>query len=123
MQGADDGDALRRMLAVLGLLDTGWRPGTAELESARYVEGWMILPPKKDAPFQIIGSSWTLPIRYSLMVAGIFAIDTEAHWARTFDEWVVIGDAADAAPFNADEIRRVGTEWLWNALQRLPASA
>lgn len=119
-----DRTSLRGMLAVFEKLDSGWQPGEAELDCARTVENWTILPSKDRTPFRLIGNSWTLPISHTLIVVSVFALDRSAHWARTLDEWVVIGDPADSsARFDAMEIQRTGANWLWTELQRLPASA
>lgn len=112
------------MVAVFDLLDSGWRPGDSELECARFIENWTLLPAKNDAPFRMIGSSWTLPLSQTLVVDSVFAVDRDAHWARTLNEWVAIGEpATNSAAFDAKDIRRRGLAWLWAELKRLPASA
>ena len=95
MHGNWDGNSLRKMLAIFDLLDSGWRPGKAELDRAQFVENWTILHTKDSAPFRMIGNSWTQPENQTLIVVSVFAVDWNAHWARTLDEWVAIGDPAD----------------------------
>jgi hypothetical protein len=110
-------------MAAVDLLDAGWRPGTAELDCARFVDNWAILPLKDGSPYFMIGESWTLPISHTLFVTRVFALDHAARWARTLDEWVVIGEPVDIAEAaRACDIKRKGMAWLIAELTRWQAS-
>jgi hypothetical protein len=122
VSGAFDRDSLLRVSAIVDLLDIGWRPGNAELETARYVEKWGILPSAGAGPFHIMGFARSLPVRCRIFIAPIFAIDRTANWARIWDEWVIIGDSLDGSPgLDAAELRVVTAAWLQGKLRRLRA--
>lgn len=113
-------DSLRKVLTDFRRLDSGWRPGKAELDGVRLVEQVIISPPKDGAPFGIIGSINATPGNYRLVITSLFAIDLGDRWARTFDGWVAIGEQPrKAIAFGSAEIRRIGTAWLWAELERL----
>jgi len=116
-----DREALLRAAASLDLLAIGWQPGKAELFEARYLENWLVMPGPADRPYQIIGALWSLPTCRTMIVASVLAIDPEAHWARIWDEWVVIDDGFSSAPaFDTAEVQRAGAAWLLRELQALP---
>ena len=122
MPGAIDRDSLLRVSTIVDLLDIGWRPGNAELDTARYVEKWGILPSRGAAPFRMMGIVRSLPVRRTVFIAPVFAIDRTANWARIWDEWVIIGDSLDDSPaFDAAEIRDATSVWLHGELRRLRA--
>ena len=113
-------DSLLRASAILDLLAIGWRPGDAELDSARYIERWAILPGAPDKPYQLIGVAWSLPIRRSFIVTSVLAIDPIARWARIWDEWAVIDDGLwGLRSINPMEVQRVGAAWLVAELRQL----
>lgn len=115
-----DQDSLLRASAILDLLAIGWRPGDAELDCARYIERWAVLPGASDKPYQIIGVAWSLPIRRHFINTSVLAIDPIAHWARIWDEWAVIDDGLwGLPPINPIEIQRVGAAWLVAELRQL----
>ncbi len=120
MPGAIDRDSLLRVSTIVDLLDIGWRPGNAELDTARYVEKWGILPSRGAAPFRMMGIIRSLPVRRTVFIAPVFAINRTANWARIWDEWVIIGDSLDDSPaFDAAEIRDTTSAWLHGELHRL----
>lgn len=120
-----DRELLLGALSIIDWLDAGWRPGDAELEEARYVECWAILPRENDGmPFHMIGIAWSLPVRIDLIAAPVIALDWGGRWARLWDEWVAIGapDVGDPA-IDADAIRSASVAWLTTALRQLPLHA
>jgi hypothetical protein len=122
MSEAIDRDSLLRVSTIVDLLDIGWRPGNAELDTARYVEKWGILPSRGAALFRMMGIVRSLPARRTIFIAPVFAIDRTANWARIWDEWIVIGDSLDDSPaFDAIEIRDATAAWLHVELGRLRA--
>ena len=113
-------DSLRKVLADVRLLDSGWKPGKAELDGARLVDQVRILPPKAGAPFGMIGSISATPGRHRLIIASLFAVDLGGRWARTFDDWVEIGEQPrETIACNLAEIRQSATAWLRAELERL----
>lgn len=122
MSGAFERDSLLRISTILDLLDMGWRPGYAELDAAPYVEKWQILLSFGGIPFNMIGVVWRLPVRSTIFVAPVLAIDPGANWARIWDEWVVIDASLDPSPaFDAAAIHDATAAWLHGELRRLPA--
>ena len=121
---ADDRESLLGALSIIDWLDAGWRPGDAELEEARYVESWAILPRDDGMPFRMIGLAWSLPVRIELIAAPVIALDQAARWARLWDEWVAIGDPSARDPaIDADAIRSASVAWLSAAVRQLPLHA
>lgn len=121
-QNVIDRSSLARASSILDMLAIGWRPGEAEL-NAPYVEQWAIMPRSNGLPYNMIGITWSLPVKQTVMVAAVLAIDRAAHWARVWDEWIVIGDPLGGTPAVEDgEISRAGAAWLLSEVQRLPAS-
>ncbi len=113
-------DSLLRAMAIIDLLEAGWRPGEKELADARCVAKWGLLPCAKRRPYRIMGLVWSLSEQSTPFVAPIIAIDQEARWARIWDEWIVIGDPLSGTPpFNAAEIQRTGAAWLTDEMRRL----
>jgi len=120
MAHAIDRKRLLEAAAILDLLAAGWRPGNGELDSARYVENWGILQSQRGAPLRIIGFARSLPVRCRIFTAAIIAIDDATNWARTLDEWIVLGEALDEAPaIDAAVIRHGTTAWLHGELNCL----
>jgi hypothetical protein len=111
--------SLVRATSILDLLAAGWRPGYGELDAAAYIERWTLLPRGEGRPYYLIGVAWLLPVKRQVIISAVLAIDRAAHWARVWDEWIVIGDQIDGAlPFDADEVQRAGYEWLLTELRR-----
>lgn len=122
-QNVIDRSSLARASSILDMLAIGWRPGEAELDAAPYVEQWAIMPRSNGLPYNMIGIAWSLPVKRTVMVAAVLAIDQAAHWARVWDEWIVIGDPLGGTPaVEDDEISRVGAAWLLSEMQQLSAS-
>lgn len=113
-----DRDSLLGVLSIVERLDAGWRPGDAELEGARYVERWTILPRREDGNlFRLIGIAWSPPVRIELIAAPVIALDRNGRWARLRDEWVTTGAPDGAIPaIDPDVIRAASGEWLSTAL-------
>jgi hypothetical protein len=119
-----DRELLLRALSIIDRLDAGWQPGEAELEEARYVQSWAILPREERAPFSMIGIAWSLPVRIDLIAAPLIALDRDQRWARLWDEWVAIGEPDAAGPaIDANEIRAASVAWLSATLRQLPLHA
>ena len=115
-----DRESLIKASSILDLLAIGWQPGDAELTTARRIEHWAILPGTANRPYQIIGTACLLPMRRSIIIASLIAIDPKAHWARIWDEWVVLDERlAGAQTFDSDELQRAGANWLRAELGRL----
>lgn len=113
-------DSLLRVSAIVDLLDAGWRPGNGELDYARYVEKWGILPSNDGAPFRIMGFARSMPVRSRILIAPVFAIDRSENWARILDEWIIIGDSLAGSPdFDPAEIRDAAMAWLHGKLSCL----
>ncbi len=124
MASAIDRERLLEVAAIVDLLEAGWRPGNAELASARHVERWGFLPSHDGAPFRIIGFARSLPVRCRIFTAPIFAIDGAANWALTLDGWIVIGDALEDSPaVDTAAIRHATMAWLQRELRCLHAVA
>lgn len=122
MRETVDRETLLRNSSVIDRLDAGWQPGDLELETARYVQDWIILPSKVGVPYRLRGIAWSLPVNCTLIDAGIVALDQSARWARLWDEWVVIDDPIENRPIvDVDELRRISAAWLLSEIQRLPA--
>ena len=119
-----DENSLREVLAILDRLDSGWLPGNSELDGARCIENWTILSSKNGAPFKLIGPSRTPLLSHCLFISNVFAMNADAHWARTLDEWLVIGDPADGArAYDARDLQRTGIAWLLSQLECSSAHA
>ena len=115
-----DRESLLQASSILDLLAISWTPGDAELDSARYIEQWAIRPGAANQPYQIIGVDWSLPVRSSIIIASVVAIDPKAHWARIWNEWAVIDDGlADAPTFDPAKVQRAAADWLLSELARL----
>jgi hypothetical protein len=115
-----DRESFLKTSSILDLLAIGWRPGDAELTTARHIEHWAILPGPANRPYQIIGMACLLPVRQSIIIASLIAIDPKAHWARIWDEWIVLDERlAGAQAFDPDELLRAGADWLLAELGRL----
>lgn len=113
-------EPLLKAVSTLDLLAIGWRPGDAELTTARHIEHWGIMPGPADRPYQIMGLAWSVSSRRSVIIASVIAIDPKAHWARIWDEWVVIDEAlADTPMFDPADVQRAGAAWLLVELGRL----
>jgi hypothetical protein len=111
--------SLVRATSILDLLAVGWRLGDDELDAAHFVEPWTLLTRGEGRPYCLIGVAWSLPVKRQITVSAVLAIDRAAHWARVWDEWIVIGDQIDGAPpFDAGEVQRAGYEWLLTELRR-----
>lgn len=111
--------SLVRATSILDLLTAGWRPGYDELDAAPYVERWTLLPQGEGRPYYLIGVAWSLPMKRQVTISAVLAIDRAAHWARVWDEWIVVGDQIDGAlPFDTGEVQRAGYEWLLTELRR-----
>lgn len=122
-QNVMDRSSLARACSILDMLAIGWRPGEAELDAAPYVEQWAIMPRSNGLPYNMIGIAWSLPVKRTVMVAAVLAIDHAAHWARVWDEWIVIGDPLGGSPtVEDDEISRAGAAWLLSEMQHLSAN-
>lgn len=85
-------EAFLRAASTLDLLAIGWQQGKAELFEARYLEHWLVVLGPVGRPYQIMGAISSLPLRRAMIVASVLAIDPEAHWARIWNEWVVLDD-------------------------------
>ena len=110
---------LVRAISILDLLAVGWRPGYDELDAARHIEQWTLLPRGEGRPYYLIGVAWSLPVKRQVTVSAVLAIDRVAHWARVWDEWIAIGDQIDGAlSFDTGEVQRAGYEWLLAELRR-----
>ena len=106
-------ESLLRASSIFDLLAIGWSPGEAELDTARYIEHWAILPGPANRPYQIVGIAWSRPVRRSMIIASVIAIDPKAHWARIWDEWIILDDGLVGAPaFDPTEVARAGAAWL-----------
>lgn len=124
MGGIVDRDSLLRASAILDLLEIGWQPGKAELDAARYVQKWTIRQSDDGLPFQMIGIAWSLPVRCAVVADAVLALDRAAHWARLWNEWVVIGDPLKGSlPLDTDIIRTASAAWLIKELSSYPVSA
>jgi hypothetical protein len=119
-----DRDSLLRASSIVDRLAVGWRPGDAELENARFVDDWTIFPSGEGMPFRLMGLAWSLPVKCTMIVASVIAINPTEGWARIWDEWVVIGDPIDEFhSTNCDTIQRAGASWLLTQLRRRPISS
>lgn len=117
-------DSLLRAMSVVDMLEVGWRPGQTELADARHVVEWAILKSERGVPYRIMGLARGHRFHPTTFIATVIAIDLDAHWARIWDEWVIIGDQIPSSPsFDPTEIRRTGAAWLLDELQRLTVSA
>jgi hypothetical protein len=111
--------SLIRATSILDLLAAGWWPGHDELDAARHVEQWTLLPRGQGRPYYLMGIMWSLPVKRHVAVSAVLAIDGAAHWARVWDEWIAIGDQIDGAlPFDTREVQRAGYGWLLTELRR-----
>ncbi len=118
MHAPDYIESLRRILADLCLLDSGWRPGKAELEGARSILHFTIMPPKNGAPLNMIALCSILHENQQMMVTSIF--DLGEGWARTFDEWAMVGNPPrTSSVLDPNAIRLRGRTWLQAELQRV----
>ena len=120
MRESVDRESLFWNSSIIDRLDAGWQPGDDELQTARYVQDWIILPSTHGIPFRLRGIAWSLPLSCTLIDAGIVVLDRTARWARLWNEWVVIDDPNDRLPVDADEIHRTTAVWLLSEIQRLP---
>ena len=108
-----EGRKLAFAILILGRLREGRRPPPRALEQAAFVEQWAITP--HEDIFVLTGISWRLPLRRSLFVAPLLAIDPSAGWARTVDEWIALGDqqvACEGDDVTPDEVIRRAVVWL-----------
>lgn len=111
-------ESLRKIMADLRLLDSGWTPGTAELNSARSVAHSTILPPKIGEPIKLIALCSGPPEHHQLIVTSIFGLGEG--WALTLDEWLVIVDPPhNSSVLDLTEIRLRGGTWLRKEMQRV----
>lgn len=119
-----DRETLLGALSIVDLLETGWQPGDRELETARYVQDWVILPSNDGLPYRMRGVMWSLPVKCTFMEAGVIALDRTSRWARFWDEWVVIGNPIDERfAVDGDKLRRASAAWLMKEMRNLPAPA
>lgn len=106
-----DRESLLHATSILDLLAVGWQPGRAELDSARQIDDWTVPAASAGRPYQLVGViQMPVPV---VLSASLLAIDPRAGWARVWDELIVLDRThADAAPFDAADVQRVGAAWL-----------
>jgi len=122
MRETVDRESLLLNASIIDRLDTGWQPGDPELETARFVQDWVILPSETGIPYRLRGIAWSLPVACTLIDAGLVALDRTARWARLWGEWVVIDDPIESsAAVEPEEVHRASGAWLLSEIQRLPA--
>ena len=120
--GAIDRDSLLRAASLIGLLASGWQPGKAEFDDARYVERWAVIPSDNGAPFRLIGTAWSLPLRSEPIVGTLLAIDAVACWARLWNEWILISAPLAGSPaIDVAAIQDAASFWVDTQLRRSPA--
>lgn len=119
MATAIDRQSILGAASILDSLDIGWRPGKAELDDARYLDNWALIPPAETGIFRLIGRVWSLPVQSENILAAVLAIDPSATWVRTWNEWLVIGDALHGVPsYGAGEVQAAANRWLKAELRR-----
>ena len=122
MRETVDRESLLLNASIIDRLDTGWQPGDRELETARFVQDWVILPSEMGIPYRLRGIAWSLPVSCTLIDAGLVALDRRARWARLCSEWVVIDDPIESGvAVEPGEIHRASEAWLLREIERLPA--
>lgn len=115
-----DREALLRAASILDMLAVGWTPGKAELDGARRVERWTVMPGPSGCPYQLVGAVRPQLTHQGALVTSLIAIEPKAHWARIWDEWVVIDTGlTHGAGFEPAEVRRVAGAWLLRELEAL----
>jgi hypothetical protein len=117
MERTTDQDALLKAAAIIDLIDAGWQPGTRELHGAAYVEDWSVLRSNDGIPFRLLGICLSPPRNFKLVVAPLLAFDRIKRWARTRDEWLVIGDPLKGSTLiNSADVRLACAGWLLKEL-------
>jgi hypothetical protein len=117
-----DRNAFLGAMSIIDLLEVGWRPGEKDLTGALMVHGWGLLPPSKSLPYRILGLARRGSIEKTIFVATLLAIDRHLHWARIWNEWIVLeGSLTKTATFEAADIQQAGGRWLREKMQHLPA--
>jgi len=106
-----DREWLLHATSILDLLSVGWQPGRAELGTARQVNNWAVTAASAGRPYQLAGTIHApVPV---VLTASLLAIDPQAGWARSWDEWIVLdGHDAGAPTFDPADVQRVGAAWL-----------
>jgi hypothetical protein len=114
-----DGSDFAFAALLLARLRDGRGPGPQALERAPLIEQWSVN--LHDGVFALTGVAWRLPLSRSAFAAPLLAIDPVGGWARTVDEWVVIGDpqwALGVGGISPDEVIRRAAAWVGQQLNR-----
>ena len=100
-----DREWLLHATSILDLLSVGWQPGRAELGTARQVNNWAVTAASAGRPYQLAGTIHApVPV---VLTASLLAIDPQAGWARSWDEWIVLdGHDAGAPTFDPADVQR-----------------
>ena len=109
-----DSAFLRRSVAALTRLRSGWRPNKSMLADARYAECWLVIRRDDTTGYQFIGFPPRSPERSSMFIATVLATAPAAGWALLAGgEWIRIGEALPTSPlFDAVDVSRCGESWL-----------
>jgi hypothetical protein len=97
----------REVLARLLIADR--HPTVRDLEDAAVIEQWRVVLPDKRRPYLLEGN-----VVGQFVSKTVVALNADVGWARTLDQWFVLGERAPSAQPVASpaEIRRAVAVWI-----------
>jgi hypothetical protein len=109
-----DSAFLRRSVAALTRLRSGWRPNKSMLADARHAECWLVIRRDDTTGYQFIGFPPRSPERSSMFIATVLAIDPAAGWALLAGgEWIKIErQLPTQSPLEPADLVRCAEAWL-----------
>jgi hypothetical protein len=109
-----DSAFLRRSVAALTRLRSGWRPNKSMLADARHAEHWLVIRRDDTTGYQFIGFPPRAPEQSSMFIATVLAIDPAAGWALLAGgDLIKIGEQLPTqSPLEPADLVRCAAAWL-----------